>query len=889
MSYTSGTRLGPYEILGQIGAGGMGEVYRARDTRLGREVAIKVLPAAVSADPERVTRFEKEARSASSLNHPNIVTIYDIGESLGSSFIAMEVVEGSTLRDVLAEGPVTTKRLLAIAAQVADGLSKAHGAGIVHRDLKPENIMVTKDGFVKILDFGLAKLTQPENPSGATQSPTASGGTQPGLVLGTVGYMSPEQAMGKPLDFRSDQFAFGSIVYEMATGNRAFSRGSTPETLAAIIRDEPEAIGNASPRTPTPLRWIVERCLAKIPDDRYASTRDLARDLATLKDRLSETSGSGITAASAAPRRSWRRTLPWILAAGLAFALAARLLGPFGREIPAPGPIRFAITLPESVGFRTGEIYSKTALSPDGQRLVFVGDTGEGRKLFLRPLGSLESKPLEGTDGAQCPFWSPDGRFLGFFADGKLKRIDASGGPPQLICESSLETVPTWSPRGDILFSQLGGGKSGIYRVDAGGGEPRLILKPDPARGEQETFWPHFLPDGTHFLYVTVGWSSRKRELRVGSLDSNETNGIMSGIESRAEYVRPGFLLYARQGALLAQPFDPEKLRFRGDPVTLVSRVHHFNGPANAGFSASQAGSVAYEPGPKNTKVTWFSRGGKELGTVGPPAPVGSVRLAPDGRTVAMHIADPKTGTSDIWLYELSRGVSVRMTLDPGDDRVPVWAADGRSVFFRTDRKGAPDVLRASVGAPGSEIELLALPGSQNPDDASPDGRTLAYTEHSRSTAGDLWLLPLVADGKPAPLLGTRFNEFGSRFSPDGKWIAFSSDESGSRQVYVVSREGSAERIRVSVDGGAQARWRRDGKELYYVAPGGSVMAVPVGGSDRLEPGQPTLLFRVEGVIVDWDAAADGQRFLIDIDTPDPAPISVLVNWPALLRKESAR
>ncbi|MEX0880602.1 MAG: protein kinase [Thermoanaerobaculia bacterium] len=886
MTLASGTRLGPYEIAAPLGAGGMGEVYRAKDTRLGREVAIKVLPAAVASDPERVKRFEKEARAASALNHPNLVTLHDIGSSGGVEYIAMELVDGRTLREILADGVVATKRLLAIAAQVADGLARAHAAGIVHRDLKPENIMVTRDGLVKILDFGLAKLTQPEDLSGATQSPTVSGGTEPGLVMGTIGYMSPEQAVGKPLDFRSDQFALGSILYEMATGKRAFARGSAPETMAAIIRDEPEPIGSLSPLTPTPLRWIVERCLAKNPDDRYASTRDLARDLATLKDRLSETSGSGIAAASAAPRRSWRRALPWILAAGLAVALATRLLGPSGRGGPAPGPIRFAITLPESVGFRTGAIFTKTALSPDGQRLAFVGVTREGRKLLLRPLGSLESEPLEGTEGAQSPFWSPDGHFLGFFADGKLKRIDASGGPPQVICEASLETLPTWSPRGDILFSQLDGGKSGIYRIGADGGEPRLILKPDPARGEEETLWPQFLPDGTHFLYVTVGWSPRRRELRVGSLDSKETTGLTSAIESRAEYVRPGFLLYARQGALLAQPFDPESLRFRGDAVTLANRVHHFNGPANAGFSASQEGSVAYEAGPRNTKVAWFSRGGKELGTVGTPAPVGSVRLAPDGRTVAMHIADTKTGTSDIWLYELSRGVSVRMTLDPGDDTSPVWAADGRSFFFRSDRKGAPDILRATVGAPGSETELLALPGSQHPEDASPDGRILAYTELSRQTVGDLWLLPLVGDGKPTTLLRTRFHEEGSRFSPDGKWIAFSSDDSGSREVYVVSREGSGERIRVSVGGGALARWRRDGEELYYIAPGGSVMAVPLPlrGGGRLEPGQPTLLFRVEGVIVDWDAAADGQRFLIDIDTPDPAPISVLVNWPTLLK-----
>ena len=497
----------------------MGEVYRARDARLGRELALKVLPMALAADAERLKRFEKEARSASALNHPNLVTIHDIGSSNGVEFIAMELVEGRTLREILADGALSSRTLLGIAAQTADGLSKAHGAGIVHRDLKPENLMVSKDGFVKILDFGLAKLTQPEDTSDRTAAPTVSGATEPGVVMGTAGYMSPEQALGRSVDFRSDQFSLGSILYEMATGRRAFERGSAPETLTAIIRDEPEPIGRLAPLSPAPFSWIVERCLAKSADDRYASTRDLARDLANLRDRAGETSSGAAAARAEAPRRPEKVWLPWAVAAALAVLAGGFWVAGRRPVAAAPSPVvRFSVVLPEGVRFVNGEIEGQHAISPDGRKLVFVGGALGRRQLYLRSLDSLETRPLEGTDGAISPFWSPDSRSLGFFADGKLQRMDFAG-PPRTIGEaSSLETLPSWGSAGQILFAQLGPTDPGLFVVDASGGQPRRLVYKD--REKAHGVWASFLPDGKRFLYLSRAFGPRRSSVAPeGRLD----------------------------------------------------------------------------------------------------------------------------------------------------------------------------------------------------------------------------------------------------------------------------------------------------------------------------------------------------------------------------------
>ena len=869
----------------------MGEVYRARDARLGRDLALKVLPMALATDAERLKRFEKEARSASALNHPNLVTIHDIGSSNGVEYIAMELVEGRTLREILVDGALPSRALFGIAAQAADGLAKAHGAGIVHRDLKPENLMVSKDGFVKILDFGLAKLTQPEEMSDRTAAPTVSGATEPGVVMGTAGYMSPEQALGRPVDFRSDQFSLGSILYEMATGKRAFERGSAPETLTAIIRDEPEPIGRLAPLSPAPFSWIVERCLAKSADDRYASTRDLARDLANLRDRAGETSsGAAAARVETLPKRAtaW---LPWTLAAGLA-VLAGALWIASRRPAAGPAPaVRFSVTLPQDVRFQNGEIEGQHAISPDGRKLVFAGGAPGRRRLYLRSLDSLETQPLEGTDGAVSPFWSPDSRSLGFLADGKLQRLDFGAGPPRTVCDApSLQTLPSWGSSGKILLVEIGPGQRGILVVDASGGTPQPVVYEDVDK-KRVVLWASFLPDGKRFLFLSVLLEARKDpwHLMAGSLDSPKTTEITDTVQSRFEYAKPGYLLFASRGALLARRFDVDSLRLSGEAVTLAERIYYFNGPAMAGFSASQTGVVAYEKLVLPSRVAWLDRSGREVEKVPLEGVVGSLRLSPDGRTIVAYVQDEKIGTSDIWLYDLTRRLPVRLTLGPSDEQSPVWSADGTRIFFRGDQFGPPDIWQVPVSSPGQESLLFRANGVQQAEDASPDGRSLVFTEWNRQNNGDLWLLPLSEGAQPTALERGPYSESGARFSPNGRFLAYVSGEAGTLEISVRPLQGSGERTRVSASGGRLPRWRRDGKELFYVAPNGDLVAVPMGSADDPRPGSPSVLFRLDGDVRDFDVDASGQRFLVDTAPTDTAPIGVLVNWPALLAAGGSR
>ncbi len=885
MPLSAGTRLGPYEILASLGAGGMGEVYRARDSRLGRDVAIKVLPADVASHPERVKRFEKEARAASALNHPNLVTVHDIGNSDGVEYIAMELVEGRTLREMLADGPLAPRTFLSVGAQVADGLARAHAAGIVHRDLKPENVMVTRDGFAKILDFGLAKLVEVEGPGHTTKAPTVSGATEPGVVMGTIAYMSPEQALARPVDFRSDQFSLGSILYEMAAGRRAFSRDSAPETMTAIIRTEPEPLASLAPLTPAPLRWIVERCLAKSPEDRYASTRDLARDLATLRDRLSETSSgtsaAGVAAPAPTPIHRPMRAIPWALAGLLAAGLAWLLLAGSRSKAAAPAPMRLSVTLPPGVVLSQSDIESHSSISPDGRWLVFVGSSGEKEQLYLRAIDSMVSHPLAGTEGAISPFWSPDSRNIGFFADGKIQRIPVAGGPPQLICDGGIEALPNWGPSGQILFIQLGP-SAGLWAVDAAGGEPRRIRGLD-ARNESALLWPRFLADGRHFLFMSIDPSGERGgfPLLLESLDEKEATTV-GRVSSRFE-IASGHLLVVREGVLLAQPFDGQRLT--GEPTALAEHVYQFNGPLMAGFSASQTGTIAYELATRPSRVSWLDRHGAVLETLPVTGAVLSLRLSPDGRRVAMAIDDEKKGSSDIWSYDFERHLPARVTLDPRDEKNPVWSVDGRTIYFRCDWRGPPDVYRVTVGAPETAAPVVVRPGVQLPEDVSPDGRSLIFTEFVRRTNGDLWLFPLAGGGEAVALTQTPFDEKGARFSPDGRWLAYYSNESGNREVYLRPVAETGERVRVSSGGGTMPRWRHDGKELFYLAPDKAVMSVPLGSGGRPQPGVATALFRVDGIVRDFDTAADGQRFLLDIAEPDPAPILVLANWPSLLAR----
>ena len=600
MTLAVGSRLGPYEILAPLGSGGMGEVYRARDTRLAREVAVKVLPAELSSDRERLRRFEKEARSASALNHPNIVTIYEIGSAGDVTYIAMELVGGETLRTTLLRGALTTKKLLQIAAQIAEGLARAHEAGIVHRDLKPENLMVTKEGLVKILDFGVAKPTAWRSGSGeGPHSPTMTE-TSPGVILGTAGYMSPEQASGEPVDFRSDQFALGSILYEMATGKRAFQGRTAVDTLAAILNEQPEPIASLNAGIPVPLLWIVERCHSKEPRGRYGSTEDLARDLATVRDRLSEAT-SGMALAASRPRRRW--------VAGLVLGIAAAAIAGLGlmRMRPsnaAPRPVRFAIRAPKEAGF-----WGIWAFSPDGATLAFIAGGKDGPRVWLRPMSSMEARAVQGTEKAESVFWSPDGSSLGYFANGKLWRVSASGGVPVPLCDVAKEPsqLGTWGAGEQILFSPETG--EAIYRVSSSGGAPSPFVRADRAKGETQVLWPQFLPDGRRFLYL-------RRDAKGGTLMLAAPDGsarAIFAVLSRVEYMEPGYLVFARGQTLLAQRFDADSGSLAGEPISLAEGVAYDMRTAWSRFATSRNGAIAYQirGAFSQERLAWFDRSGK--------------------------------------------------------------------------------------------------------------------------------------------------------------------------------------------------------------------------------------------------------------------------------------
>jgi Tol biopolymer transport system component/predicted Ser/Thr protein kinase len=886
VTLAAGTRLGPYEILAPLGAGGMGEVYRARDTRLGREIAIKILPRELAANSDRLRRFEQEARAASALNHPNVVAVHDVGTANDVSFIAMELVDGKSLREMLTTGPMPLRRLLAVGAQIAEGLARAHAAGIVHRDLKPENVMITEDGHVKILDFGLAKLAPTSSSGDVTSAPTAAveaPKTSAGIILGTVGYMSPEQGAGRPIDHRSDQFSLGSLLYEMATGRRAFVGESVAQTLTAIIEEDPAPIPSLRPDAPAPLVWTIERCLAKAPAERYDSTRDLARDLANLRDRGATASGA---ARAAKPPRRRAPFAGWIAAAVLAAALAALVLARRAPSAARPALLQFPVEMPPGTTFDSGEVETRSAISPDGRMLAFVAFSRGQSLLYLRPLGALESRPLAGTEGADSPFWSPDGRSLAFFADSKLKKIEVAGGPPRVLCDTKFEGTGSWGREGDIVFAQIVLPHRGLYAVRSEGGVPRRITEAKESRKEFH-LWPHLLPDGRHFLYIGISAGVGTHELRLGSLDSPQAVSL-GPVESRAEFA-PGQLLFVRDGALVARPFDAKQFRWTGEARPLVERLFTFWSPANAGFSVSTNGVLAYEEGSVPARVVWLDREGREQSLVAALDQVNHLRLAPDGRRAALDILDPRTGTADLWVFDTARGVSLRLTANPMDEKRPVWSADGKRIFYRSDRNGPPDVWE--IPADGGEGKaVLEMPGSETPFDVSPDGRTLLFAEAGMQRGWEIWLLPL--DGKRDPVRFRRAQPFSlnePRFSPDGRWIAYSSDESGNSEIYVTAREGGGGTIRVSRDGGFSPCWRRDGKELFFRAPGSRILATPIAvRGDSLDVGAPAELFRSAMPILDFDAAADGQRFLVSQRAKPPTPpLTVVVNWRELLRAKT--
>jgi Tol biopolymer transport system component len=773
--------------------------------------------------------------------------------------------------------------------EIIDALDHAHDQSVIHRDLKPSNVMLTRSG-TKLLDFGLAKLDLDEpmhRPLDAVSRETL---TQEGTILGTVEYMSPEQLQAKTVDGRTDIFSFGVLLFEMMTGRKPFRSDNQAGLMAAILHSPAPDLSAENVQVPHAFDHVVARCLAKIPAERWQTATDLKHELRWVADQPQRVASGTVEGV----KLLGRSRVVWV---GLALAVVATALW----MVASPGiderPIRVSVPLAPGAAIVPHEVRTDLAISPDGHRLAFIATVDGTTQLWVRSFESAELRPLLGTEGAFSPFWSPDSQFIGFATDGRLLRIDRDGGPPIHISHTPLEGVPSWGSDGTILLSKS---LDGIYRVPADGGEPVAVTRLNESRGEVDHLWPHFLPDGQHFLYVATSRTSDEKglahSLRLASLDGREDRVLMHA-GSRMEYVEPGFLMYVRDGVLLAHAFDAKSLRLSGEPMPLVDDLHYFLSAANAGFSASQSGVLAYHPGHVASRLVWFDRRGNELGTIGGRAAYGSVRIAPDGRRVAIEIVNPRSGTPDLWIHDVARRTSTRLTSNVGSEADPIWSPDGHQIIFRSDRDGPPDLYQMASAVVGSEQRLLKHAGVQRPTDWTSDGSLVAYTEEDRETGHSLWLLTLGGTPQPKPYLRTRFQEGAAAFSPDGRWLAFVSDESGRPEVYAAPiNKGTAKRL-VSNSGGSAPRWRHDGKELFYFTPDNRLMKVTVNAGRTFYASAPMPLFRLASPVgftrrvwyASYDVSPDGERFLINVSDATPSSIHVVFNWTQLLPAHARR
>ena len=881
----AGITLGPYDILSPLGAGGFGEVYKARDTRLDRTVAIKILP---SADLELKARFEREAKAIAALTHPHICTLYDVGHQDGTDYLVMEYLEGETLDKKIARGPIKIDEAVKITVEIAEALDKAHRAGIVHRDLKPANVMLTKGG-VKLLDFGLAKLRAGPAISGfSAATMTTPPITGHGSILGTLQYMAPEQVEGQDADARTDLFAFGAVLYEMITGRKAFEGKSQASVIAGILERQPTPISSLEPLAPPLLDHLVARCLAKDPDDRWQSASDLRSELAWIGGAIpSETAAAS---ARFTPRRMAALVSIIMLAAVIGVGVGVTVRGG-----PATTPVvRFELR-PE-----TGSIFTSTpilgsgvqaALSPDGRYLAFIASTEGIPQLWVRALDAVSATALRDTAGASFPFWSPDSRTIGYFARGMLQRIDLAGTGAQTLAAAPSARGGTWSTEGVILFCPTSG--SGLMRVPAGGGkvEPATSLAAGHHQQVSAEYWPVFLPDGRHFLSFALAARKEHRGIYIGALGSPDTKQL-GNTETMASFA-DGHLLFVRQGTLVAQPFDVNRLELTGVATPLAEHIGYYPNFGYAAFSVSQAGLLTYAPAMATTgQLTWFDRSGRREASVGAPASYSAPSLSPDGSRAVVSIIDPQTATSHLWLFDLIRNTNSRLTLGPDSEFLPVWSPDGRALAFSSDRTGLPDLYQKPSVGMGQETRILSTNVSRFPTDWSRDGRALVYQE--ATTRGYDILLLSLADRSPIPFLQSPFNEAQGRLSPDGRWMAYISDESARLEVYVQPFPPTGTKWQISTDGGAQPAWRGDGKELFYVAAAGKMMAVSVNPTARdFDAGVPRPLFEVTTPEVSapyfWHYAvtSDGRRFLVNAvnRTSSSIPLTVLLNWEAALKK----
>jgi serine/threonine protein kinase/Tol biopolymer transport system component len=945
MSFAAGTRLGPYEILAPIGAGGMGAVYKARDTRLERVVAVKVILAAAAGDPEFRERFDREARAVSALDHPHICTLHDVGHDRvpGSgqdvNFIVMQFLEGETLADRLARsappssdagsapakpasgpvssltvastisrGPIPLEMVLRIGRQMALALNAAHRRGIVHRDLKPGNVMLTKSG-IKLLDFGLAKLAPPpvagfEAGEMRTLPGAPAALTGQGTILGTLHYMSPEQLEGRDVDARSDIFAFGAVLFEMLSGRRAFDAPSQAGVIAAIVAAETPALGGlADTRTHLPitasrtLERLLHKCFAKDPDDRWQSAADLADELAWINEerlRAVEPESVSLPAAAALPTVRTRERL-WMAIAGLAVAAAVTLgVWLYPRPVPLPQPVTFTVGPPDGSSLALGP--GLVEVSPDGQRIAFVtSQTGlnANGKLWIRALGSLEAMQIASGEGAWHPVWSPTGQSIVFTGStggsAILKRVELAGGPALTLADVARER-PAWSPLGVILYT----GQDGrLYRVAETGGTSSPVTDLDKGRAETLHAWPEFLPDGRRFLYLARSSERSKSAIYLASIDTPGRTHVLNAV-SMVEYLR-GYLVYQIDGTIMAHPFDEAAGRLAGDPMPIVENVQFNEGNGRAAFSVSPTGVLAYRAGSALSRdgvLTWFDATGTRLATVGPPARYQRPSLSPDGRRLVASVLSEGSDNADLMMLDLERGVPSRFTSHPTVESNPIWSPDAQSVVFRSNHNGAFDLYIKPAGGATAERPLLESNVTKVPVDFSPDGKLLLFTQ---GTSADqrLWALPMTGDAKPYRVFPeSTEDQFAARFSPDGKWIAYTSGPPGKENVYVQPFPPTGARERISATTGLYPRWSADGRKLFFVTADERLMAVDVSTSGaELRVGLPHELFmqRSEGPL-GFNMDPDGRRFLLVVRPQlsaeeAPRPLTVVLNWPSTFRK----
>ena len=896
MALAPGTKLGPYEIQAPLGAGGMGEVYRARDTRLERTVAIKILPSHLSSNPDLRTRFEREAKAISGLQHPNICVLYDVGRQDGVDFLVMEYLEGETLGTRLGRKPLTPDETLRIGIEVADALDKAHRSGIVHRDLKPGNVMLTK-GRAKLMDFGLAKPLAfagapqsgaPAFSAVATMASLASPVTVAGTVVGTVQYMSPEQVQGKEADGRSDIFAFGAMLYEMLTGKRAFEGKSQLSVASAVLEKDPEPISTVQPLTPPALEHLVRTCLAKDPDQRFQSAHDLKLQLQWITAGGSQ---AGAPAVVVSRRKNRERLLAAAMVVGWVVAVAAVVLAAMyaNRLTSAQQLVRAQIGQPAGFDFDS-VLTGAPVLSPDGQQIAFTASKETKRSIFVQRLSAGKADPLAGTEEAMFPFWSPDGKYLGFFANGKLKKIEAAGGPVQLLCDAPDGRGGAWSPQGIILFAPRISGP--LQRVSDGGGTPENAT---PARKDDDQFTnrnPYFLPDGKHFFFIQRAGKDNVGSVYAGSLDGGEAKQILP-IGSNVAYSN-GYLFYVKDGTLMGQPFDAAGLSFKSKPISIAESVEYYN-PRDVGYFSVSNGVLVYRQAiPENRELLWFDATGKELEHWGEPAAYDGGTLTPGGHIAVLSRSNPDAHGNSLWLADTERKTIARLTPDLGLDQRGLVTSDGKSVLTTATSGYHSVLLQHSLTSSGTEEKLAEVNGALYVVDQSRDGRYLLFELQDSTTGFDIYSMDLAGDRKLVPVLNSPYAEYDPRLSPDNKWLAFSSDENGTRELYVSPFLGAGSKWQVSSGGISLSAagnlsvvdWSPDGKSLHY-RRGDKVYTVEV----RIDGGKPEFSPPKERLSTPSDVdllsiMADGKRVLATrpVGQHSATPLNLVLNWQHLVQ-----